>query len=158
MAGHVVQALRTLADGGMTIIITIHQPSSQVYGLFHKYWIVRLNLKFSLILNFIHFFTRFHFRSDWRSLRWLWMNFTTKKSESIALSTKVLCCPSKLVLSTKAYFPTNDEIYSRNVSNINCWTYHSLVLKLFQFLTFPRRACSIYYLIFMQIYPKYTSF
>ncbi|PAV62128.1 hypothetical protein WR25_07524 [Diploscapter pachys] len=36
MAGHVVQALRSLADGGMTIIITIHQPSSQVYGLFHN--------------------------------------------------------------------------------------------------------------------------
>uniref|UniRef100_A0A8R1HZY2 ABC transporter domain-containing protein n=1 Tax=Caenorhabditis japonica TaxID=281687 RepID=A0A8R1HZY2_CAEJA len=36
MAGHVVQALRSLADNGMTVIITIHQPSSQVYSLFHN--------------------------------------------------------------------------------------------------------------------------
>ncbi|CAI4230340.1 unnamed protein product [Auanema sp. JU1783] len=36
MAGHVVQALRTLADAGMTVIITIHQPSSQVFSLFHN--------------------------------------------------------------------------------------------------------------------------
>ncbi|PIC41623.1 hypothetical protein B9Z55_008975 [Caenorhabditis nigoni] len=36
MAGHVVQALRNLADYGMTVIITIHQPSSQVYSLFHN--------------------------------------------------------------------------------------------------------------------------
>ncbi|CAJ0599895.1 unnamed protein product [Cylicocyclus nassatus] len=35
MAGHVVSALRTLADGGMTVIITIHQPSSQVYNSFN---------------------------------------------------------------------------------------------------------------------------
>ncbi|KHJ89732.1 ABC transporter, ATP-binding protein [Oesophagostomum dentatum] len=35
MAGHVVAALRALADGGMTVIITIHQPSSQVYSLFN---------------------------------------------------------------------------------------------------------------------------
>ncbi|KIH51749.1 hypothetical protein ANCDUO_18158 [Ancylostoma duodenale] len=34
MAGHVVAALRALADGGMTVVITIHQPSSQVYSLF----------------------------------------------------------------------------------------------------------------------------
>ncbi|CAD6187882.1 unnamed protein product [Caenorhabditis auriculariae] len=36
MAGHVVQALRRLADGGMTVVITIHQPSSQVYQLFNN--------------------------------------------------------------------------------------------------------------------------
>ncbi|EFO83464.1 hypothetical protein GCK72_010816 [Caenorhabditis remanei] len=36
MAGHVVQALRRLADNGMTVIITIHQPSSQVYSLFNN--------------------------------------------------------------------------------------------------------------------------
>ncbi|EPB76962.1 ABC transporter, ATP-binding protein [Ancylostoma ceylanicum] len=35
MAGHVVAALRALADGGMTVVITIHQPSSQVYSLFN---------------------------------------------------------------------------------------------------------------------------
>ncbi|CAJ0578806.1 unnamed protein product, partial [Mesorhabditis spiculigera] len=35
MAGHVVQALRSLADAGMTVVITIHQPSSQVYSLFN---------------------------------------------------------------------------------------------------------------------------
>ncbi|KAJ1347762.1 ABC-2 type transporter [Parelaphostrongylus tenuis] len=31
MAGHVVASLRRLADDGMTVVITIHQPSSQVY-------------------------------------------------------------------------------------------------------------------------------
>ncbi|RCN29166.1 hypothetical protein ANCCAN_25076 [Ancylostoma caninum] len=36
MAGHVVAALRALADGGMTVVITIHQPSSQVYSLFSE--------------------------------------------------------------------------------------------------------------------------
>lgn len=36
MAGHVVQALRSLADNGMTVIITIHQPSSHVYSLFNN--------------------------------------------------------------------------------------------------------------------------
>ncbi|KAK6740894.1 hypothetical protein RB195_009007 [Necator americanus] len=35
MAGHVVAALRSLADGGMTVVITIHQPSSQVYSMFN---------------------------------------------------------------------------------------------------------------------------
>ncbi|CAJ0942087.1 unnamed protein product, partial [Mesorhabditis belari] len=35
MAGHVVQSLRSLADAGMTVVITIHQPSSQVYSLFN---------------------------------------------------------------------------------------------------------------------------
>ncbi|KJH51355.1 ABC transporter, ATP-binding protein [Dictyocaulus viviparus] len=34
MAGHVVSALRRLADIGMTVIITIHQPSNNVYSLF----------------------------------------------------------------------------------------------------------------------------
>ncbi|CAB3402936.1 unnamed protein product [Caenorhabditis bovis] len=36
MAATVVQALRRLADEGMTVIITIHQPSSQIYSLFHN--------------------------------------------------------------------------------------------------------------------------
>ncbi|GMS88735.1 hypothetical protein PENTCL1PPCAC_10910 [Pristionchus entomophagus] len=36
MAGHVVSALRSLAEGGMTIIITIHQPSTQVYSMFNN--------------------------------------------------------------------------------------------------------------------------
>ncbi|XGW18439.1 hypothetical protein V3C99_002790, partial [Haemonchus contortus] len=35
MAGRVVASLRELADGGMTVVITIHQPSSQVYSLFN---------------------------------------------------------------------------------------------------------------------------
>ncbi|WKY00959.1 hypothetical protein Q1695_015177 [Nippostrongylus brasiliensis] len=35
MAGHVVAALRDLADAGMTVVTTIHQPSSQVYSLFN---------------------------------------------------------------------------------------------------------------------------
>ena len=36
MAGTVVSALRGLAESGMNVIITIHQPSSQVFSLFHK--------------------------------------------------------------------------------------------------------------------------
>ncbi|VDM58504.1 unnamed protein product [Angiostrongylus costaricensis] len=35
MAGHVVASLRRLADDGMTVIITIHQPSSQIYSFFN---------------------------------------------------------------------------------------------------------------------------
>uniref|UniRef100_A0A0K0DJL0 ABC transporter domain-containing protein n=1 Tax=Angiostrongylus cantonensis TaxID=6313 RepID=A0A0K0DJL0_ANGCA len=35
MAGHVVASLRRLADDGMTVVITIHQPSSQVYSFFN---------------------------------------------------------------------------------------------------------------------------
>ena len=35
-AEHVVQLLKTLAEGGMNVITTIHQPSSNIYQLFDK--------------------------------------------------------------------------------------------------------------------------
>ena len=36
MAHSVVQVLKGLASKGKTIILTIHQPSSEIYGLFDK--------------------------------------------------------------------------------------------------------------------------
>ena len=36
MAESLVSALQQLADQGRTIICTIHQPSSEVYAMFHR--------------------------------------------------------------------------------------------------------------------------
>lgn len=37
MAQNLVATMQQLADQGRTIICTIHQPSSEVYAMFHRY-------------------------------------------------------------------------------------------------------------------------